>query len=188
MRLFVAIELPERVRVAVEDLISRRRSGLPKARWVSGSSLHLTLVFLGDVPEPRLRPLGGALTEACGRQRPFRLQLEGSGCFPASGKARVAWVGVRGSAELVRLQASLAGALQSAIGFEPERRPYSPHLTVGRCEPPWPASAAKIWSEAVNGDLGEEFPVPTVGLIQSRLGAAGPTYTTLHRVPLGGKS
>jgi 2'-5' RNA ligase len=186
MRLFVAIELPDRARTAVDDLISRKRATLPKAHWVSGDNLHLTLAFLGEVAELLLRRLGGALTEASARVSPFTLQLEGSGCFPANGKARVAWIGLSANPELVRLQGTVSAALQAAIGFEPEQRSFSPHLTVGRCAPPWPTSAARSWAQAVVGKLGEAFPVSSIALIQSRLSPAGASYTTLHRVALRG--
>lgn len=186
MRLFVAIELPERLKIAVEDLCARTRPTLPKARWVRPANLHLTLAFLGELEEARLRGLGDALTEASGAGAPFRLQLRGSGCFPPSGKARVAWIGFRDSPEVVALQGALASALQARVGFEPERRPYRPHLTVCRCSPPWPSSAARTWSQALDGSLGEAFPVDSISLIQSRLKPTGPSHSTLHRSRLGG--
>ncbi len=186
MRLFVAIELPERVRTAVEDVTARLRSSLPRARWVRAGNLHLTLVFLGEVEESSLARFADALGSALAGHSPFRLQLTGSGCFPGSGRARVAWIGLADSREVLAVQAAVASAAQAAVGLEPERRPYRPHLTVARCAPPWPAAAGRRWSRAVPGALAEAFRVDSIALVRSRLGPAGPSYSNVHRFALGG--
>ncbi len=186
MRLFIAIEFPDRVLTGVENVVAQNRTRLPPARWVSTSNLHLTLAFLGELPESRLRALGGAMSSAAASASPFSLQLEGSGCFPPRGKANVAWIGFRPSSELSALQTSLVAALRAGIAYEPERREFTPHLTVARLSPAWPSSAARAWAGAVPGPLGERFRVHALSLVQSRLGPAGPQYTTLHRLPLGG--
>ena len=185
MRLFVAIELPERVRTAVDDLASRLRSRLPSAHWVDSGHLHLTLAFLGEVDEPRLPRLAAALKSVTAGARPFRLQIQGSGCFPASGRARVAWLGFGPCPEILELERSLATALQAALALEPERRVFRPHLTVARCSPPWPGTAALSWTGALAGELGESFPVGHVALMKSRLAAGGARYSTVHRFALG---
>lgn len=186
MRLFVAIELPERIRTAVADLSGRLRGELPRARWVATANLHLSLVFLGDVGEPRLPALATGLGSAITGRAPFALQLYGSGCFPPRGRARVAWLGFDDSPAVVELQAAVATAVRAAIGLEPDRRPFHPHLTVARCSPLWPPAAGRRWTEAVDGAVGEAFRVDSVALIRSRLGEGGPRYSNLHRFALGG--
>lgn len=186
MRLFVAIELPQRIRGAVEDLVARARPSLPKARWIRASNLHLTLAFLGELEEAALPKLAGGLDSAFVGRAPFALRLSGSGCFPGSGRARVAWIGFEDSPEVISLQTALSTSLRAAIGYEPERRPFRPHLTVARCSPPWPAAAAWRWSETVAGCLGEEFRVDSISLMRSRLGPNGATYSNLHRFELRG--
>ncbi len=186
MRLFVAIELPERVRSAVDDLVGRWRSSLPKARWVAASNLHLTLAFLGEVDEARLPGLATGLTGAVAGRAGFQLHLRGSGCFPPNGRARVAWLGFAESPEVVDLHAAVGRALRAAVGHEPERRPFHPHLTVARCSPPWPAAANRRWSRAAESSVGEAFEVSSVALVRSRLGAGGAAYSILHRFALGG--
>lgn len=188
MRLFVAIELPERLRTVVADLASRAASNLPRASWAKPENLHLTLAFLGELRPDELPRLAKALADLALRARGFTLQLQAAGCFPPSGRARVAWVGFAHEPEVITLQARLATALRSAVGFEPERRAYSPHLTVARCSTPWPASAARKWSTTVPGPLGEPFRVDSVALIQSRLAAGGAIYRTVQRFELEGGS
>ncbi len=186
MRLFVAIELPERLRTAVVDLGSRLRSTLPKARWVKGANLHLTLVFLGEIDEPKLPRLASGLQSALAGRAPFQMQLQGSGCFPERGRARVAWLGFETCPEVVSLQGAIARALRASVGYEPERRPYRPHLTVARCSPPWPTVAARRWSQALEGELDEPFRVDSIALVRSRLSSAGAIYSNVHRFGLEG--
>lgn len=186
MRLFVAIELPQGVRTAIEDLTSRARTALPKARWVAAANLHLTLAFLGEVEESALPRLATGLDSTLGGGSPMTLRLSRSGCFPASGRARVAWIGFEESPPLVRLHGDVVAGLRSAIGYEPERRAFHPHLTVARCTPPWPAAAGRRWTETLQGSLGEPFRVDSVSLMRSRLNPAGAVHSNVHRFALRG--
>lgn len=186
MRLFVAVELPDRLRTAVVDRATRAASGLPRASWVRAENLHLTLAFLGELRPDELPRLATALADVAKSARAFTLQLEGAGCFPPSGRARVAWLGFARAPEVIDLQGRLATALRSAVGFEPDRRGYTPHLTVARCSTPWPAAAARKWSGATAGAVGEPFKVESVALVKSLLTSGGATYHTVQRFELAG--
>lgn len=185
MRLFVAIELPERLRIAVADLGSRLAPKLPKASWVRASNLHLTLAFLGELTEHQLPALAKTLVSSAEQSEPFSLQVEGAGCFPPSGRSRVAWLGFSTSRTVLDLQRKLVAGLRSSIGFDTGDRDFAPHLTVARCNPPWPRAAAQRWQESLPGTLGETFPVRSFALIQSRLDRTGAVYRTLQRFSLG---
>ncbi|MCH8200245.1 MAG: RNA 2',3'-cyclic phosphodiesterase, partial [Chloroflexi bacterium] len=107
LRLFVAIELPEQVRVALGASIERLRSSLGGAyRWVRPEAVHLTLRFLGDVEPERVAELAAALEAAVGPLAAFELRLDGTGVFPNPRAPSVVWAGLGGeSAALVRLVA-----------------------------------------------------------------------------------
>lgn len=133
MRLFVAIELDGRIK----DALGRAQASLAAhdraVRWVTQDQMHLTLVFLGEVPDGRVPAVCEAVRRAAGRCRPFDLTVSGSGCFPpGGGGVRVVWVGVQETTgRLGPLQAAVAEELE-AVGFPKEGRPFSPHLTLGR--------------------------------------------------------
>ncbi len=114
MRLFVALEVPEPVRREVRRRIAGLRDRLPRARWVNPEVLHLTLLFLGEVPPDDVPALAGRLRDAFAPFPPLPLRLAGAGTFPAGRPARVAWIGVAAPPELARLQAALAGAVGTA--------------------------------------------------------------------------
>ena len=134
LRLFIGIELDEQVRHTAAAIAESLRTQLGRridARWIPSANLHITLWFIGEVPDDRaeeiLRAIGAPFREA-----PFDIQLAGVGAFPPSGAPRVIWLGVQTGAEgLVRLHVELAERLRP-LGIEPEGRGYSAHLTIAR--------------------------------------------------------
>ncbi len=125
LRLFVALDLPENI----QNLLRPMCCGLVGARWVPHEQIHLTLRFIGEVDGAMFLSIGQALEEI--QIDPFTLQLDGVGFFPPRGKPRVLWVGVQRNEELHRLQKRVESTLV-ACGLEPERRKYSPHITLAR--------------------------------------------------------
>lgn len=194
-RLFVALELPEAVREAVAQRVETHRGDLPRARWIHPSALHLTLVFLGDVADEPLPALSDALGAAFAPHPPLTLELVGAGTFPPPAprkRARVAWLGVRvdgGVERLQALQGDVAEAARATVDHEPDRRPYSPHLTLARPKKPWRQRDAREFVAAFREPVAEPFPVAEGHLIRSELGAGpggGSLYTSVASFPLEG--
>lgn len=184
VRLFVAFALPDEVRVAMRRRLARLRSLLPQARWVDPDNAHLTLAFLGHHPEDRLTPLAAALRDVFWRYPAMALRLHGGGTFPQARPARVAWVGVRGPAELLPLQHDVADAAAGVLEWEPEKRPFHPHVTLTRCNPTWPRTQVERFHSEVQGSWGEEFLAEEGVLYRSRLSPRGAQYQVLERFPL----
>ncbi|MFN7962694.1 MAG: RNA 2',3'-cyclic phosphodiesterase [Thermoanaerobaculia bacterium] len=184
MRLFVAIELPEAVRRAVEARLAPLRGSLPKARWVRVENLHLTLVFLGEVEAERVPPFATELAAVFARHPPFSLGLKDGGAFPPRGPGRVIWLGVDAEAGLASLQREVAEAASSVLGLEPETRPFSPHLTLARAPEPWPRPAVERFSQSFAGSLGPRFEVHEGLLMASELAPGGSRYRAVGHFPL----
>ena len=184
LRLFVAIPLPDEVRTAMRRRLARLRSLLPQARWIDPDNAHLTLVFLGHHPEARVAPLTSALREVFGRYPALALRLHGGGTFPQGRPARVAWVGVKGAPELQPLQHDVADAAAGALDWEPEKRPFHPHVTLTRCNPTWPRPQVERFHTEVQGSWGEEFVAEEGILFRSRLSPRGAQYEALAHLPL----
>jgi 2'-5' RNA ligase len=189
LRLFVALEVPEAVKEAVQRKITVEQQHLPPTRWVRPQGLHLTLAFLGETAAPRLPDLQGALVASFAASRPFTVAIQGAGTFPPQRPARVAWLGVEGEAAevstLMGLQRRVAKAAFAVVGKEPERRPFHPHLTLGRPRAPWPQRAVERFTTAFGAAYGEPFPVRQGALIRSHLDPGGARYETLGEYPLG---
>lgn len=133
MRLFVALNLPEAEKQRLSDILETLRASPLPVRWVQPDSLHLTLKFLGEVPESNVDDVGAAVQRAARELQPFDLVLEGFGMFPSRTRPRVFWVGVEPHPQLLRMQAKLEDEIEP-LGYPREKRRYSPHLTLGRAK------------------------------------------------------
>jgi 2'-5' RNA ligase len=124
-RLFVAIDLPEETKEAISTL----RNPLRGARWVEAAQLHLTLRFIGDADDVLFNKIRNNLSGIT--MPPFSLALRGVGYFPPKRDPKVLWAGVDRSAPLLNLQNLVEKELLRS-GIEPERRSFSPHITIAR--------------------------------------------------------
>lgn len=181
MRAFVAVFPPPEVRK--KALVSARR--LPSAnrvRWARPENVHLTLKFLGDVREEALDGLSAALGEICAGHTPFDAALAGLGAFPSARRARVLWAGVGAGSDRLRSLAADIDAALAPLGFEREKRPYIPHLTLGRVR----GQPASFDLPSSIEDLG--FRVRHVELMESALTAEGAIYRTVDTFALEDRS
>ena len=185
MRLFLAVELDERVRSeagrVVEILRRRAESSAPRSRltWVTADRMHLTVRFIGAVDEERLAELRRVLDPPF-ETPPFALSVEGSGAFPPKGPPRVLWAGLhQGRQHLLALERELTGRL-STIGIPPEDRPYNPHLTLARVRDPAGLRAAALLDGLHTHTFGHST-IDAITLFESRLSPKGPTYVALAR-------
>jgi RNA 2',3'-cyclic 3'-phosphodiesterase len=179
-RLFVAVELPPAVRADLAAL----RADIPGARWVKPEQMHLTLRFIGaDVPDDRVEPIREALATVTGAA--FSLTLRGVGRFPPGDRKppRVLWAGMDKAPALFALQHSVESAL-AAVGFPPEDRPFSAHITLARVNARQPIPQADRFLRAHADFAAGPFPVDQFVLFQSALSPQGPRYQQLGIYPL----
>jgi 2'-5' RNA ligase len=184
-RLFIAVDLSPDVRRWLEKARSVLGSSVPSGavRWVTPAGIHLTLKFLGEIPANRIDGVRGAMDRSMKGAKPFSLFVEGLGCFPDHHRPRVLWAGVRHEPILVNLQKLLEEQL-AAAGFPKERRPFSPHLTLGRVKDGLPAdSLRRIGSAVGEASLKSsvEMRVVEVALFRSVLRPSGAEYSVLYR-------
>jgi len=125
LRLFVAVELPERIRERLAVLCG----GVPGARWLSPETMHLTIRFIGEVSEGTFSDIDAALSDV--RAPGFSLSLDGIGSFGNGARPRVIWAGVERSPALEHLHGKIESALVRA-GLPPEGRKFTPHVTLAR--------------------------------------------------------
>jgi RNA 2',3'-cyclic 3'-phosphodiesterase len=182
-RLFVALELSEEIRHAMRRRLVKIHQ-LAKARWVDPDKAHITLYFLGDTEEELIPPLESSLAPVFARRKAFALRLHGGGTYPQGRPARVAWVGVKAPSELAELQREVVEACASALGRPPEKKAFSAHVTVARCQPPWPRRTVERYQREAQGHWGEELLVREGVLFESVLEPRGAVYTPRARFAL----
>jgi RNA 2',3'-cyclic 3'-phosphodiesterase len=193
VRTFIAVRPPDPLCDHIAEVVRGRRRpvgagrmAVDGVRWVPPENLHYTVKFLGELTAARLPEMEAAL-EAVGRRHvAFDAALAGGGCFPGAQRPRILWVGMgEGAAALTALAADVEAAV-APMGWEPERRPFKPHLTVGRVKRPTARSDAGDWVRALDGHAVGAFRVTELILFQSFLRAQGPLYTPLKRITLVG--
>lgn len=188
IRCFVAVELDRTIQKQLDRLQERFRRDHKindsALKWVRSQNIHLTLKFLGEVPDRQIVDICAAVSQAASQSAPFDLEIGNCGCFPPRGSARVLWVGLTTGLEpLKTLQENLELSLLD-LGFEPEHRPFSPHLTLARIKN---AQIGRLLSDTVGSldplTVGGQS-VAEITVFQSDLDRTGPTYTPLHHAPL----
>jgi len=188
MRLFIAVNLPVEIKRSLGSLIQVLRRFPLDARWVPEANLHLTLQFLGNVPEEQVPAIVQGLNLAAGEVAPFKLVISGVGVFPSVERPRVLWVGVSGeTTALTDLQRRVQREM-GLLGFAAEQRKFSPHLTLARIRSP--RDIRNLLQKA--GEYAEktkkfgETRVVSIELMQSELSPAGAKYYVLASMPLSG--
>lgn len=190
MRTFLAIEVADSLVPSLEREIDLLKERIPDGtvRWLGADSIHLTMKFLGDVSPGKLDAVRSKAQELTSDSEEMRLTVGDFGVFPNMERPRVLWIGVSESTgELQRLKADLEEGMED-LGFEPERRGFTPHLTVGRVRRNIGRGRREELAGALHrvqvGDLGE-MNAHELTLFRSDLKPSGAVYTALDRFPLG---
>jgi 2'-5' RNA ligase len=186
IRAFIAIELPLDIKIALKSLQSNlRQPGSNAVKWVDPVNLHLTLKFLGDIAPAQITTVSSAMQTASQNTRPFRLQVHTAGAFPDLKRVQVIWIDLKGDLDiLLNLQKNLDSAL-AKLGFAPETRLFSPHLTLGRVRDAVTPLEKQIIGNSISAASLEStltFTVSSLNLMQSQLFPSGPVYTCLKSV------
>ncbi len=173
MRLFVAIDISEPLRARLEALRSRLRP-FAALRLADPESIHLTLKFLGEVPDAKLDKVKAALQTV--EFSPVKLQTTRLGTFP-----HVLWLGLRLTKELAQLQQHVQRAVREFTTHD--LRSYRPHLTLARFERLAPDEQRRLERLVRTTTLDEKWKADRFTLYSSVLTPQGPVYTPLARFP-----
>jgi 2'-5' RNA ligase len=190
VRCFIAIHLSQELKSLMWQVGEQIEGRIPPktVRWVKPHAMHLTLVFLGNTPVDKLDDIQNAMTAAAASVSPISFRAVGLGCFPNPRRPRVVWVGIDEPAgQLRQLKRALDDALEP-LGFPPEKRRFSPHLTLGRVNKRAGRRQVQQLGQVIESATLKELAQITLKelhLIQSDLRPEGPLYTTLARAPLG---
>jgi 2'-5' RNA ligase len=182
----VAVDVSPDVRDAIARAQAALRTAAPDAdvRWVDPAQFHLTLKFLGHVPDSDVPRIVAPLEQAAADAAPIAGVARGIGTFPTPRRPRVVWAGIAGGVEPLRRLAAGVEAALVPLGFAPEGRPFQAHVTIGRVRS---ARGTAPLREAVETAAGVElgtWTVTEVVLYESRLRSTGAIYTAVARLPM----
>jgi 2'-5' RNA ligase len=133
LRTFIAVEIPTGIQAAIAKSTASLKNSLPRplVRWVAPQNVHLTLKFLGDISSATLEHLAETINVEAASHSMFSMSVGGLGAFPNPCRARVIWIGLEAPPALEALRRGVEAAA-AQLGYAPEERPFSPHLTIGR--------------------------------------------------------
>jgi len=189
-RLFVAVAPPEAVRRRISSIADRLRTAAGPAaaqlRWVAPENVHVTLQFLGAVPVERVEAVESAVRAVGAGGRPLGLEVGGAGGFPSSRRPRDVWLGLGGDVPALAGIAAELGRRLAPLGFPPDDRAFSPHLTLARARDPRgiPGLAGALAEAGASEPVA--WRVSELLLHESHLSPRGPRYEVISRAPLGG--
>jgi RNA 2',3'-cyclic 3'-phosphodiesterase len=188
LRSFIAVEIPAEIQSAITSSTAalQRTLAKPLVRWVTTGNLHLTLKFLGDISPANLERLAEALKIETAAHASFSFTVSGIGAFPTPHRPRVIWIGMEAPPALAALQRGVEAAADR-LGYPPEERPFSPHLTFGRVGQAVTATDMQkiktALEEAKVGVLGT-VRVDAIHIFKSDLQPSGSVYTHLYALPM----
>jgi len=179
IRAFIAVQIPGEIKQRFGEIQRTLDRSRADVRWVKPGNTHVTLQFLGDTPVDKIDEVESALSRVGASHRGFDISIGGLGVFPNERRPRVVWIGVsQGADSLAALQSSVSGEMKK-LGFKPEKRLYSPHITLGRLKSPNNVEKLMNLLHAESGFQAGTFRAMEIHLIRSVLSSEGPTYSTL---------
>lgn len=183
LRLFVAVSVPKHLLEALGEATKDLHRTLPGGRWSPPENQHVTLKFLGSCPANRLEDIAAAVGLVTAAHETASLRVAGLGTFPSRRRARVLWAGLEDQSGLLQSLADGLDDVLTPLGFEPEKREFTPHLTLARWRTPIPLHEPL---PDLPPDVLETFNVEAVELFRSHLSPTGARYEMLRSWPLAG--
>lgn len=184
-RIFIGIDISDEARNLAAAYIRTLRGSFRDVHvgWERPEKLHLTLNFLGETAPNAIESVREIVARAAAANARFKLQIRETGVFPNAKRPRVLWLGVGGDLdEIRRIKSGLDSGLVE-IGFESERRRFSPHLTIARLREP--ERSGSLAAQHLANDFGSpEFSVASLIVYESRLDQHGSEYSVLDRFDL----
>jgi 2'-5' RNA ligase len=179
MRLFVGVDLSPPAKAAVEGAIVRARLASPRSKWVRAEALHLTLVFLGSIPDERVDGIRRSLDAVGDRNAPFEISIGKCDAFGSRSRPRVLWTAVGGDvAALVAMQRELVTELGDVV--PPDDHAFTPHITVARSKDHHGDTELARALETFDALAPPAFTVSEIVLYRSETSPTGARYTRVH--------
>jgi 2'-5' RNA ligase len=188
IRTFIAVDFPLEIKEKITEITAFFQTKLLPAqiKWVDPEHMHLTLKFMGETPLDKLVQIKQSIHQVVSGFPSFKIEIKALGMYPNIKRPRVIWLGINDENNLILLHNQLDQALKDE-GIKPEKRPFYPHLTIGRVR-----RSADQESIRQIGKILSQYKISSLGKVeinelvyyQSVLTPQGPIYTILQSPPL----
>ncbi|GBE31876.1 2'-5'-RNA ligase [bacterium BMS3Bbin05] len=183
IRGFIAIPLTDELKAGIGDMVGSLKKTGADVKWVKPENLHLTLKFLGNIDMEKTKSITYRISEIAGGYDDFEFMLNGTGVFPGNNRPRIIWIGIRDHMNLIKIAKKIDAAMKGE-GFEPEKRPFNPHITIGRARSS--KGIDKLIPELVkyrSMNFGTQK-AESIHLMKSTLKKRGAEYSSIFSAPL----
>jgi len=184
VRVFIAMDIGAEIRETLQKIQDELKKTGADVRWVKTEGIHLTLKFLGNIPEDKLAPITDGMDRAAKGILPMEIRLNGLGAFPSTTRPRVVWVGITGPEQLGTLYERIEAEMEG-VGFQRETRKFHPHLTLGRVRSPRGQEKLLPFFESWKDREVGSFVARELILFKSTLLPSGAEYSRVRSVPFG---
>jgi len=184
IRTFIAIEIPDEIQEKLIEIQKDLAKFMPRVSWVKKGNIHLTLKFLGDIRTNQIESINSVLQNIAESHSSFEMNLSGIGVFPNPRRPRVLWIGItKGAKPAAKLADDISKLLQP-LGFQPEKRGFTPHLTLARIRRP-----VNLQNVKNKFNQYDTLDIPTLKVdqiifIRSELHPQGSIYTPVKNFPM----
>lgn len=185
MRLFLAIPIDKHILDALAGTVEKVRQSRASVRWVRPEGMHLTLKFLGETDPDRVKPLVEAVTKVTQSVMPFPLSVHGAGAYPSLKRPRVLWAGIIETSGTIHRLAAGIEEETGKLGWEKEKRKFSPHVTIGRVKGSMNIARLTAAMEELKVEHWGDQEAGEVALYSSELKPGGAVYERVHVFGLG---
>jgi len=187
-RIFIAINLPEKVKSELEKLEREIESLFPPEinrgmfRWVKKENLHITLLFIGAVRDEEIPKISQIVKDIAQPQKPFSLRIEKVSYGPPKKiPPRLIWVEVERKKEMVEIAKKLKKEMaESGILQKVEQREFSPHITLARIKSFWWKRMEPEERPEIEKEIALDFEVNSIEIMESKLKRSGAEYTIIE--------
>jgi 2'-5' RNA ligase len=184
IRLFIAIPIDTSLKKKFNNLTSELKTFSADIKWVEEENFHITLKFLGETPGDKLQQIIAQCEKPISKIETFNMNFKGIGAFPNLRYPKVIWIGIsEGHKQLIELANSIEEPLQ-ILNFPKEKRPCSPHLTLGRVRSPKGLINLTNELKKLSVFEGGSMKVSEVHLMKSVLTKKGPIYSIMNQFKL----
>lgn len=184
MRLFIAVPIPADIDKKLEEIIARFKRTGADVKWVKPESIHITLKFLGETEEKKISEISSTIENLSIKTTDLTAGVQGIGFFPDQKRPRVIWAGLQENKPFLSDAALKIDQSLSALGFEREKRRFSPHLTIGRFRSNRSLQALISETEKIKVSSFGNFPITCFNLYSSTLKPSGAEYKILRSFDL----
>lgn len=186
IRTFIAIEIPDEIKGKIARFQKQVAADEKSIRWVNVKNIHITLKFIGEIPESLVEKIVISIFEKPPQINTFEIGLKGTGAFPNLRRPRVVWVGITsGNEQLTKLVTYLEAQL-TILGIPKENRKFKSHVTIGRIKNNQKLKNPEIFDNPDALDAGE-FQAQKIVLMKSELKPSGAEYSVLAEQSLNNK-